>query len=274
MTFPLKEIDEMSVHLWSVPLDRFLTDLPDQLQCLSPEEKERAARFRFERDRKRYEISHGALRVILGLYLGRESHCVRLEICETGKPELLAAPGDPLIRFNMSHSGDMMILGVTRNRRIGVDVEMINPGIDIFQIAQRYFNAEEEAEIREAPAENQPEIFFSHWTTKEAHLKAVGCGLAGGLKSCSLTGRGKNRILSAGKIVQSCSFGQWTIYSLKPSDGYLAAVVVEGEHLEFIQVDAAWSFNTLLETAHMWPAKISAPWSRRHGKAYAATAGE
>jgi 4'-phosphopantetheinyl transferase len=79
MIFPHIDINEMGVHLWPVHLDRFSTDHPDQLKCLSLYEKERAASFRFERDRMRYEISHGALRAILGFYLGREPDSVRFK---------------------------------------------------------------------------------------------------------------------------------------------------------------------------------------------------
>lgn len=244
MTIPLEEIEEMSIHLWCVPLDRFSMDRPNFTQYLSLEEKKRAARFRCEINRKRYEVSHGAIRVILGSYLRREPQSVRFELSETGKPGLLGAPGEPMISFNISHSGDNLALGVTKNRRIGVDVEMISHSIDIFQIAATYFTAAEAAEIQATPAGKQAEVFFSLWTCKEAYLKAVGCGLAGGLSSCSPNGRFRNWALNDGKIVQSSFLNQWALFSFKPSDGYMAAVAVDGQPLDFVQVKANQTCNS------------------------------
>lgn len=233
MIFSLKQdINEKSVHLWCVSLDCFSTYHPDLLQCLSPVEKERATRFRFERDRKRYEISHGALRIILGSYLRRAPQSVRFEICDTGKPELLVVSGDPLIKFNMSHSGEVMILGVTKNRRIGVDVEMISHRIDIIQIAEHYFTAAEAAEIRETPAGKQRERFFTHWTCKEAYLKAIGSGLAGGLQSFSLSEKDYLWTISSKSDNSSRHLDYWTIRSMTLMDGYAAAVAIEGTGLD------------------------------------------
>ncbi len=224
----LHDITDTCVHLWCVSLGSYSPDGLDYWHFLSREEKDCATRFRFEKDRRRYLVSHGAMRMILGSYLRREPQDVLFEKSRTGKPALQLLPGEPPITFNMSHSGDMMILGVTKNRRIGVDVELISSRFDFYGIAETHFTAGEVAEIREASGDGAAELFFSHWTCKEAYLKAEGCGLSHELPCCSPARQESVRVLDAGLAARMWPFGSWTVCSLKPAEGYVASVVVDG----------------------------------------------
>ncbi len=248
------EIGETSVHLWKVHLD-LSAGWSDHFQILSPEEKERAARFRFVRDRRRYQLSHGALRTILGAYAGIEPREVRFRSSETGKPELAVASGAPAITFNMSHSGDMMMLAVAR-RCIGVDVELIDPKIDVFQIAQKHFAAREYEEILAAPAEYRLEAFFSQWTRKEAYLKAVGCGIVHGLPHFPPIAEDSVWLSKPGVSVRSQHIGHWTLFSLKPWDGYAAAAVVEGRPREIDLFEADQDCNETVKASDVAQLKI------------------
>src|SRR5262245_12891009 len=75
-----------TVHVWPVDLDRPAAD-----ETLAPDERERAARFRFERDRLRFVAGRAALRCILALYLGLAPHEVAFEQGTHGKPALAAS---------------------------------------------------------------------------------------------------------------------------------------------------------------------------------------
>ena len=182
----------MKVDVWRIRLDTAEVPPP------TPGEAARAARFRFPEHASRYLKSHGALRAILARYTD-----ARLEFAlrEHGKPYLPQAPD---IRFNLSHSHDLALVGVTRDVEIGVDVEKFRPLPRFIDLADRFFPPGEPTPADEAD-------FFRRWTRYEAVLKASGAGLYG-----------------AGIDPP----GQWTIREIEAGDGYAAAVAVEGAEID------------------------------------------
>jgi 4'-phosphopantetheinyl transferase len=257
MNFSLNNISGSSVHLWCVSLKGHSSDRAEYAHCLSKEEKERAGRFHFEEDRERYLISHGMLRRILASYVGKEPGSLCFMKSAMGKPELAPAPGEPMINFNLSHSAEMMLVGVSRDRRIGVDVELISPRIDLLRIAERYFTAEETAFIRAAPADQQGESFITLWTYKEAYLKAVGCGLSGGLRMNPLPEINCTEFVTKGIRGRSWLSGRWTLYSLESIPGYAAAVAVEGRDMDLC-VKNADQVNRIMKSLGMQEAGAAA----------------
>ncbi len=187
---------------------------------LSSEEQRRAARFHFERDRRRFIGSHAALREILSLYLGEPPASLEFVTRVHGKPEL--ASGAP--RFNLSHSGELALIGVAGNRELGVDVERVRAQVAIERIARRFFSASEAAALFAYPGSERDAAFFRCWTRKEAYVKARGGGLRIPLASFDVSlDEGRARLLRAPDIER------WTLHSLAVPPGYVAAAVVEGE---------------------------------------------
>src|SRR5438094_10495422 len=82
------------------------------------------------------------------------------------------------LRFNVSHSKSLGLYAVTRDRRVGVDIERIRPLPDLDEIAERVFSPEERLALRRLPPARRPEGFFNCWSRKEAYGKAIGYGLA------------------------------------------------------------------------------------------------
>jgi 4'-phosphopantetheinyl transferase len=255
----LTTISESCVHLWCVSLKGHSPDTSEYVDCLSREEKERAERFHFDQDRERYLSSHGMLRIILASYMGKEPGSLRFRKSTTGKPELAREPGEPMINFNLSHSAEMMLVGVARDRRIGVDVEEVSPRVNIYQIADRWFSSEETAVICSTAADRQLKSFFSQWTCKEAYLKAVGCGLSGGLRMNLLPEINCTEFVTKGIRGRSWLSGRWTLYSLESIPGYAAAVVVEGRDMD-LRVKNAGQVNRIVESLGMQEAgAVAAP---------------
>jgi 4'-phosphopantetheinyl transferase len=93
-----------------------------------------------------------------------------------GRPEILAPPSSPRLRFNVSHTDGLIACAVAVERDIGVDVEETRRTIDV-EIADRYFSPSEIHELRSLPAEARPSRFFDYWTLKEWYIKARGLGL-------------------------------------------------------------------------------------------------
>lgn len=165
-------LDGMDTGLWLVALDVAL-DAARVEATLSAAEKARAARFRFERDARRYRVSHMALRQVLSEQTGLPPAALDFQEGQFGKPRLTqtAAP-----HFNMSHSGDWALIGVSATGPLGVDIEAHAPMEDVQALAERNYTVAERESLR---ASKDPLTdFLRCWTRKEACLKALGSGLS------------------------------------------------------------------------------------------------
>ena len=145
-------------------------------RCLSLKERERAGRFRFERNRRIFRAFHAGKRRILSRYLGAQE----MEFCvgACGKPTL--APPKASLQFNLSHSKGLALLAVRWGGEVGVDVEMLHPAQRMAPIFNRFASASEKAAFASALSrENDPgQLLTAWWVGKEAFVKAVGRGLS------------------------------------------------------------------------------------------------
>jgi 4'-phosphopantetheinyl transferase len=146
--------------------------LPLELALLSPEERERAARFRFETDRRRFIACRAAVRRLLGAELGRPPESLTFVYGPHGKPAL---SGETSLRFNVAHSGPLALLALTDGIELGVDIEAIRPDLATSEVAATVFTGAERAQLL---GPNRVDRFFQLWTRKEAYLKAIGEGFA------------------------------------------------------------------------------------------------
>jgi 4'-phosphopantetheinyl transferase len=167
------------VHVWQATLDRGREAVEELHGLLSSDERARAARFRFARDRDRYVVGRGLLRRLLAGYLGIEPVAVAFRYGAHDKPELDGrAPA-----FNVSHSGPVGLFAFVNVGEIGVDVELDREQPDHEQIAERFFSPAEREALRALPAALRSYGFLSCWTRKEAFVKARGDGLSLALDS-------------------------------------------------------------------------------------------
>lgn len=159
------------------------SDQPDGLAILSVEEQARAARFRSEADRLRFAVTRAALRCLLGAATGLAPEALVLATGPHGKPCLATADG-PF--FNVSHSGSLALIGISRLRPIGVDIERTRDISDMHGIAEAYFSAREHRALVALAPEEQKSAFYTIWTGKEALLKALGTGIGEELRDFSV----------------------------------------------------------------------------------------
>jgi 4'-phosphopantetheinyl transferase len=190
---------------------------------LSEEERTRAGRFYFRKDREEFLVARGLLRSILSRYVGAEPHRLQFSCAPHGKPALAHARGDESIRFNVSHSHGVMLCAVARNREVGVDVELIRPGVAAQMPAECDSTLPGLRDILALPEKDRSEAFFACWTRKEAYLKARGEGLAkarGRSAMCLAHDAGVTGIISDG-------IRSWTYRRLVPSPRHIGALIVE-----------------------------------------------
>jgi 4'-phosphopantetheinyl transferase len=213
-------------HLWAAGLDSPEEFLRRCERLLSPDERQRAARFRMEPLRNRYIAARGTLRILLGRYLGADPAELLLCYKPHGKPELRPPWNDRGVEFNVSHSADLAIYAFIRGRAIGVDVEAVRPMPNAAGLLERFFSAAEVAQWQQTAPERQEAVFFQGWTRKEAWLKAVGSGLTFPLSQFCVTMDGPARVLSIRG--DRASAAQWQLESCEPCRGYFAAVAWQG----------------------------------------------
>ena len=164
------------VQVWCAELDLDDAAIGDLDGLLTADERARARRYHFEHDRRRFVVARARLRAILALYLGGEPGDVVFAVDARGKLRLTGAAAGGL-EFSVSHSGGRALFALARQRRVGVDLERIEEGIDWEPVATRFFSSGEIAGLRALPSERRAGEFFRLWTRKEAWLKARGDGL-------------------------------------------------------------------------------------------------
>lgn len=216
------------VHVWTAELP-LLEPYSSRLEgVLDRAERERAERFRFERDRARFILSHGWIRILLGRYLRRAPAGVELGVSEFGKPFVQGDSSESSLQFSLSHSGELATLAVARGRCLGVDIEKVRPERATLEIAARFFSREEAEALRALAPESRVEAFFRCWTRKEAYVKARGEGLSRRLDRFSVSlGVEEFPSLRPSAPGDEESLG-WSLRDLTPPSGYAAAIAAEG----------------------------------------------
>ncbi len=159
-----------TIDLWRIDLDG-LGGLDGGRPSL--DERERAARFAFARDRTRYLRGRRALRLVLAAYEGREPEALDLVSGPHGKPALRGGRHS----FNATHAGGEAIVAIADGRAVGVDLEHRRPCADAAAIARGTFAADEARVLAALADPARTDAFFRAWTRKEAALKAIGTGL-------------------------------------------------------------------------------------------------
>lgn len=163
------------VHVWRLPLNADRHQLSQLAKLLTLEERQRADLSYFERGYRERVMSRATLRILLGRYLNKPPQAVKLNITELRKPYLADFPE---LHFNVSHAGDHLLLAFTNIAAIGVDLEYINPKINVATLVERFFSRIEVPVILGLPPASQSFAFFRAWTRKEAVIKATGNGLS------------------------------------------------------------------------------------------------
>ena len=223
-------LPEDEVDVWRVRLDDIGAELQALRGLLSADEEGRAGQFHFKTDRAHFIIARAMLRILLGRYLGRSPAELRFSYSPYGKPELAAAAdGSTMgLRFNLAHAQGLAVYAVTRGRRIGIDVELIRPGLAASHIAEHFFSAHEVAALRALPIEMQEAAFFRCWTRKEAFIKAHGEGLSFPLErfDVSIAPDDPAALLSIRGAPGEAQ--RWALRDLPLDAGFVGALAAEG----------------------------------------------
>jgi 4'-phosphopantetheinyl transferase len=180
------------------------TNVAVEIGTLSPDERLRASRFRFEHDRSRWMAARVLLRRALGEYLGTAPANLTFAQTDFGKPMLDGSK----LPFNLSHSGNLAVCAIAENSDVGIDIELIRPVDDIAVLFRSISSAREQASFDALAPEQKTRAFFETWTAKEACVKATGAGLTTPLHEIEvLIPRGASLCITSG-------FDGWSVFPL------------------------------------------------------------
>jgi 4'-phosphopantetheinyl transferase len=226
-TLTVPSLDATEVHVWCYPRSAPQELLGALSSLLDADERRRAGAFVFPELRDAYVATHGMLRQVLAGYLGTDPEALTFRRGRHGKPALAAPGGARGLGFNLSHSGGLVVCGISRGKELGVDIERIRPDRDVWGIARRYFSPAEVAQLRSIKRRRRVEAFYAGWTRKEAYIKARGVGLSQRLDSfdVALDPDRPAALLRAESAPDDVDC--WAMAALPVPPGYAAAIAVE-----------------------------------------------
>lgn len=210
--------DDHSIDIWSVPLTQSAPraeNIQTLEEVLGSSERQRYHRLHVKQ-KHRYLLSHVACRNILSLYTGIAANKICYTVNEHGKPALSQID----FFFNMSHSHDLAVIGISHNSHLGVDVEIIQPKPDWLKLAQRFFHVNEVEYLKSQKLSFQETAFLQIWTRKESFIKALGTGLSTPLSSFDSSQPGTIKPTADHKTATD-----WFQQDLTLADEYVASVV-------------------------------------------------
>jgi 4'-phosphopantetheinyl transferase len=216
------------VHLWQIDLASVAPAEQRWEQILSTDERSRAARFHFARDRQFFTATRAILRMILGSYLDSSPSELVIQYSEKEKPSLHPSSSEDPLEFNVSHSGSIAMLAFSRGRSLGVDVEALRDNFDHEAIARRFFSAEERRQLANLSPAERYRGFFRCWTRKEAYIKAQGAGLSLPLHQFDVSLRPGDLNALLATRPDPTAAAEWCLREIFVGDGYAAALCVRG----------------------------------------------
>jgi 4'-phosphopantetheinyl transferase len=217
---PSIELAPDVVDVWMAPLDVDLQELEALLHRLSPSEQKRVCGLLEERAVRQYIVSRAMQRQLLANYVGGHPSEISFGVVAMGKPTL-SKPNDIGLTFNTTHSGDLVIIAVTANRDVGVDVEKVRPITRALQVAKRFFSEIEYETLAALPEEQLDRAFLSIWVKREGTAKARGDSVWRGLASW------KN-----GELEESTH--QWRVEPIPLGPEFIGVVVARGDDWKIV----------------------------------------
>ncbi len=232
----MRKIESGEIHLWFV----FYEDIRDlgllnrYRQLLTHEERLQEKRFHFENDQRRYLVTRALVRTVLSRYASISPEQWLFSTNAYGKPEIANAdPAAQEITFNISHTQGLIVLGVSREKNLGVDAENVHVRQPSLDIAEHFFSLGEVAaltaqnERNDLPGERQCDYFFQYWTLKEAYIKARGMGLSIPLNQFEFHFPREGQVSMSMHPSLNDAPSRWRFWQLRPESDFIVSVCVE-----------------------------------------------
>ncbi|MGH8563586.1 MAG: 4'-phosphopantetheinyl transferase family protein [Gammaproteobacteria bacterium] len=229
-------IEGHEVHVWQLGLEPLGEPMSDLASCLSQDERERAARFRFAIHRRRWVAARMAMRQVLARYTGATPASLRFRYDAHGKPALL--PPHDKVHFNLTHSHDLGLLAIAPGP-VGIDAERVDRRTDLEALMRHVASEDEREALFRCPVAEKRAGFFRLWTRKEAYIKGRGLGLSLPLRAITVP---VTALQGTGDIRVEAEWDDrkpWRLWDLEVPPSYTASLAYAG------RIDRLWP--------HVWP---------------------
>jgi 4'-phosphopantetheinyl transferase len=225
------------VHVWRIPLELPAARGGEFSDVLTPLEQARAARFVREEDRRRFQIGRAATRRILGSYLGVPPAHVSIDPDRRGKPQLDATsvPQERQVHFNISHSGDWILVAFAHAFPVGIDIESVRAAGTTEDLIEYLMSDGERQSLNTLSKDKRPAAFLQCWTSKEAFLKGVGVGLSAALRSIevAIDPDQPAQVIAAPPELRP---SDWHLHRLKFAAPYAGMLAVAANSAEIVDI--------------------------------------
>jgi 4'-phosphopantetheinyl transferase len=235
------EFEVNQIHLWCadencIVKGQFYENL---WSLLSDEEKTKSVTFIFEKDRHQYVITRAMIRLLLSHYYPKiDPKNWRFDKNFYGKPYVTNPEICKAFRFNISHTTGLIVIAVSMQCDIGIDVECLNRKGNDLDIARYYFSKKEYEELNALPKHEKRDRFIQLWTLKEAYIKAKGIGLSLALDSFSYRFQNDGKVTIEFDQAQSeDNPSNWRFLRLKLDQNHMIALA---SHNENYRTNAQW----------------------------------
>jgi 4'-phosphopantetheinyl transferase len=189
------------------------------LACLTGPERARMLRFRMPADQQRFLYARANLRILIAQDLGCAAADVVFDVGENGKPAVNGA-----VNFNISHSGDWVVVAQNSTQRVGVDIEKSTSKTNVLDLVTRFFHPREQHDFNALPISLRQQAFYHTWVCKEAIIKCDGRGLALGLENFAVSVDPRVDAAVLEMPSDLCPLRDWELSMLSVAEGYHAAV--------------------------------------------------
>jgi len=215
------------IQLWLVWYEDIDTEEQELAyrDLLSCNERKQEKRFKFEKDRFRYLVTRALTRTVLSRYVPVCPTEWRFQANLYGRPEAANEEAkDAGLVFNISHTDQLIVLGVTKRRSLGVDVERLQPTDFSMDVAEKYFSTREVTDLMALSQNERSYRFFEYWTLKESYIKARGMGLSLPLDQFGFFFHEDRSIaVEFESRLEDCPT-QWQFWQFQPTDEHLVAI--------------------------------------------------
>jgi len=216
------------VMLWLVDTREAQPEWTERaMAALDGKEKVRIEGVAHPQNRLEQCLARGALRILLGSLLALRPEDIPLTTVGRGKPALQPGGTRRRIEFNLTHADGIVLIAMSENGRVGVDLEGPRRLPGWLKVARRYFSKAEAAAIEQLPTADREAAFFACWVRKEALVKATGGGIATGLGSFDVNVFPNQRARLLASRNPEIRVDEWQLLDLDCGPGRSACVAAE-----------------------------------------------
>lgn len=215
-------MDVPNFKLWQIDIADAAVDYNQNWSILDQHEQIQAQAFNHPERQKHYVATRACLRLILAEALNESPQKLEIRRTEYGKPYLVDFPD---LAFNLSHSGNKLVIAIAKNYALGVDIETYKPRKNLSALVEKCFAETEQRYWQQLPDALKVSSFYQLWTRKEAFVKATGRGIALGLNQCVLKPENHNEFLAVPTAYGAAS--AWRIHDIAVGDTMCGAVVLK-----------------------------------------------